>query len=106
MKYYSTTYKGREHKYDITILSEYQDPYLALKSANTEWSKKAEDIGRLLIVFRKPEGIDDDIKKKDRAFFQFTNSASCMQFINGKGKIAWSEYNGTQIWNGDATFMS
>lgn len=82
----------------------FSDPYSALCEANKKWEDDInhDDIARLLIVFRKEDGIEID---DNVAFFQFKSRESVKNFIANQQEIIWSQ-EGNEIWNGDAIFMN
>lgn len=104
MKYYGTVYKGNIDIYDAREMQEFVNPYAALKAANCEWDSDPEkQIGRVLLVLRASDSNDETVVD-DKAYFQFTDSKSCIMFIKNKSEIVWSTPE-TQKWNGNATQM-
>lgn len=103
MKYYGSIYKGFCGKYIVSELQEYSSPYDALKAANNEWNSDPEkQMARLLVVFRKSEGADEDPDMD--AYFQFSDSKSCREFADKQCTIEWSMPE-NQKWNGNAKMM-
>ncbi|MCD7727221.1 MAG: hypothetical protein LUH57_02610 [Ruminococcus sp.] len=104
MKYFGTAYLGNIDAYDMKKLSIYNDPYEALTMANSEWDSDPEkQIARLLIVLRKGETPKESVNE-DKAYFQFTDSQACKQFVESKKEIVWSRPE-NQKWNGNSKLM-
>ena len=87
MKYYGLVYEGNSHTYDTDGKKMYADPYEALKEANEEWqSNPKKQVARLLLVIRESEeGEEPTIH--DKAYFQFTDPVSFLNFVKGKVKL-------------------
>ena len=91
MKYYGFLYKGRNRSYNHDNCTAFNDKYAALKEANNLWDSDPDlQIARLLVVLRV-EDCSEEITGSNYAFFQFTNSQSCREFVKNESKIVWSE---------------
>jgi hypothetical protein len=104
MKFYGTVYKGLHHDYNINGLQAYNNPYDALIAANAEWTADPhKQIARLLTVIQ----ISDETGAKtltSKAFFQFTDSRACIEFVRKQSVIKWGT-DTSQNWNGNANLM-
>ena len=103
-KYYGFIYNGINATYDFENGMFFKNPFEALKNANNEWNSNPDyQIPRLLVVIEL-EDIDHSTPLFRYAFFQFTNSKSCENFIIDQNKIIWSNAEDL-IWNGNARMM-
>lgn len=104
IKYYGFPYQGRGATYNTGKELFFDNPYNALKNANEKWNANPDfQIARLLVVVALDTS-QDNISLIQYAFFQFTNSKSCENFIIDQDKIIWST-NEEQTWNGNAKMM-
>ena len=105
MNYYGFTYKGQNASYVINKNSTtFDNPYNALKCANDLWNTNPDNqISRLLVII-KGKPCANTTHVLEYAFFQFTNSKACEQFISIEHEIVWST-NEKQVWNGNAHWM-
>jgi len=103
-KYYGFIYSGINAKYDFENGLFFKNPFEALKNANNKWDSKPDyQIPRLLVVIEL-EDIRCNTPLFRYAFFQFTNSKACEQFIFNQTDIKWSD-NDDQVWNGNLHIM-
>ena len=104
IKYYGFPYQGRGAIYNTEKELFFDNPYNALKNANNKWNANPDfQIARLLVVVALDTS-QDNISLIRYAFFQFTNSKSCENFIVTQNNIIWSS-NEDQVWNGNAKMM-
>lgn len=104
IKYYGFPYQGRGAIYNTEKELFFNNPYNALKNANDKWNVNPDfQIARLLVVVALNTS-NDNISLIQYAFFQFTNSKSCENFIVTQNEIIWSS-NEDQVWNGNAKMM-
>lgn len=105
MNYYGFVYGGRNASYIFDGLSlSFDNPFDALKHANEKWNANPDyQIARLLVVVVLDK-LNNNSSSLKYAFFQFTDSTACEQFVSKQNNIIWSE-NGDQIWNGNAHMM-
>lgn len=104
MTYYGAAYNGMGASYDVSKMQQFTTPHAALDAANKAWDNDPEkQIARLLVVIRI-DGQSGTMCEKDKAFFGFTDSASCRCFVSKQDEIKWSTSE-SQIWNGNSTLM-
>ena len=102
VKYCGFPYQGRYAIYNTEKELFFDNPYNALKNANAKWDANRDfQIARLLVVVAVDTANTSLIQY---AFFQFTNSKACKNFITSKTDIVWSS-NEAQVWNGNAQMM-
>ena len=103
-KYFGLPYQGIGAIYNIEKELFFNNPYDELKNANDKWSNVNNyQIARLLVVLEQ-EIINGETLPLKYAFFQFTDSKACEQFILIQDVIEWSDYD-DQAWNGNAHMM-
>ena len=104
VKYYGFPYQGKGSIYSIENESFFGTPYMALKNANDKWDATPDhQISRLLTVIVQ-EITNGERPHLNYAFFQFSDSNACEQFISEQDTIKWSESD-KQVWNGEAHMM-
>lgn len=103
-KYYGFIYQGLGAIYNTEKELLFDNPYDALKNANDKWSDVNNyQIARLLVVLEQ-ETINGETLPLKYAFFQFTDSKACEQFVLIQTVIKWSDCD-DQVWNGNAHMM-